>query len=168
MKRLIAALAALILLPAAALSQDAAPEMSETEQIARTYMDAYSRVDWDAVEALMHEEIDFRDPTALGEGLGADGLVHQGREDTMEALREFGAAYNPLGLNFEWDVIFESNGRVVFMGHVNATYPTDQEGQVFRWRAAQATVLELQDGQVIRHLDFADYAHAEQGLVAEE
>lgn len=163
MTRLIAALAALLLLPAAASAQ----EMSETEEIARAYMDAYSRVDWDAMEALMHAEIDFRDPTALGEGIGPDGLIHRGRRDTMGALREFDAAYNPIGLNFEWDTIFESNGRVVFMGHVNATYPTDTEGQVFRWRAAQATILELEDGKVIRHLDFADYAHAEQGLVAQ-
>ena len=89
------------------------------------------------------------------------GFVHV---DT-KTLRSFSASYNPIELGFEWDTVFESNGRVVFMGHVNALYPARTEGQNFRWRAEQVTVVTVRDGVVIRHDDYANYANPEQGLI---
>lgn len=127
------------------------------------YMDAYSAADFDAMEGSMADDILFVDPTATDQG--EDGLVHRGRDEVMAALRDFAARYGPLGLNFEWTTVFESNDRYVFMGRVNATYPVEQEGMVFRWSAPQTTVLHVRDGLVVEQFDFADYEGAEQGLV---
>lgn len=135
------------------------------EELARTYIDHYSRLDWDAMEALMAEDVVFSDATAQGEGIGADGLHHEGRAETMQALRDFSARYNPIELGFVWDDIFESNGRVVFIGHVNATFPTEDPGEVFRWRARQVSVVTVRDGLVVQHDDFANYATPEQSVI---
>ena len=158
----ITALLSAITLSANAFSQD----VSEAEQIARTYMAHYSAVDWDAMEAMMAEDILFRDVTAQGPGYGPDGIQVDSRDEAMGLLREFAAQYNPIELGFVWEDVFESNGRVVFIGHVNAIYPTDQEDQVFRWRARQVSVITVQDGVIVRQEDFADYGGPETGLVA--
>ena len=127
------------------------------------YMAAYSAADFDAMEAYLAEDVVFHDPTATGQG--ETGLRHHGRDEIMAALRAFDAQYNPIALNFEWDTVFESNDRYVFIGSVNATYPVEQDGMVFRWSAPQTTVIHLRDGQIVEQLDFADYEGAEQGLV---
>lgn len=155
-----------LLIAALSLVQaDPAPDMSEAESLAREYMVHYSAFDLDAMETYLAEDVIFSDPTALGEGLGEDGLYHDSREDIMTALREFDAQYAPLELGFEWDTVFESNGRVVFMGHVNSLYATDDPDQNFRWRAPQVTVITVRDGEIVRQDDFANYANPLQGLV---
>jgi hypothetical protein len=155
-----ALMAGLFCMPAAR-----AQEMNETERFARAYMEHYSAVDWDTMEGYLAEDVVFADPTAMGPDYGEDGALYEGREAVMEALRSFSASYNPIELGFEWDTVFESNGRVVFMGHVNALYPARTEGQNFRWRAEQVTVVTVRDGVVIRHDDYANYANPEQGLI---
>ena len=142
-----------------------AQEMSEAEQLAREYMEHYSAVDWDAMEAFLAEDAVFADTTAMGPDYGEDGVMYEGRDEVMASLRSFSARYNPIELGFEWDTVFESNGRVVFMGHVNALYPARTEGQNFRWRAEQVTVVTVRDGKAIRHDDYANYATPEQGLI---
>lgn len=157
----------LLTITAALVSVQAETEaqMSAAESLAREYMVHYSAFDLDAMETYLAEDVIFSDPTALGEGLGEDGLYHEGRAHTMEALREFDAQYGVLELGFEWDTVFESNGRVVFTGHVNARYPTQDPDQHFRWRAEQVTVITVRDGQIIRQDDFANYAGPDQGMV---
>ncbi|RKQ96814.1 MULTISPECIES: nuclear transport factor 2 family protein [Maricaulis] len=139
---------------------------AEAEAIARTYMDHYSAVDWDAMEAMLAADMVFSDTTAQGESYGPDGIQEDGRDAMMATLREFGERYHPIELGFEWDDVFASNSRVVFIGHVNALYPTQSEGQVFRWRSRQVSVITVRDGQVVAHQDFANYAAPEQGLIA--
>jgi ketosteroid isomerase-like protein len=162
MIRMMAALAAMISLAASAHAQ----EMSDAERLARDYMEHYSAVDWDGMEAFLAEDVVFADTTAMGENYGPDGIHFESREEAMAMLRQFGAQFQPIELGFVWETIFESNGRVVFMGHVNALYPTEQDGQVFRWRAEQVAVITVRDGVIVRHEDFANYAAPERGLVA--
>ena len=149
----------------AAMAQDA--EMSDAERIARDYMTAYSEVDFERMGTFMAEDIVFSDTTAPGTN-SPNGLEGRTRDSALALLNEFAEQYNPIELGFVWDTVFESNNRVIFMGYVNALYPTDQAGQVFRWRAEQATVVTVIDGQVVRHQDFANYTGVEQGLVAAE
>ncbi len=149
----------------AALAQDT--EMGEAERIARDYMAAYSEVDFERMGTFMADGIVFSDTTAPGTD-SPNGLEGSTRASALALLNEFAEQYNPIELGFVWDTVFESNNRVVFMGHVNALYPSDQAGQVFRWRAEQVTVVTIMDGQVVRHQDFANYAGAEQGLVPVE
>lgn len=155
-----AIMAGLLILPAAM-----AQEMSDAERLARDYMGRYSAADWDGMGPYLADDAVFSDPTAMGDGLGAEGLLHEGRDDILAALREFGDTYHPLELGFEWDTVFESNGRVVFTGHVNALYATEDPAQNFRWRAEQVTVLTVRNGRVVRQDDYANYAAPEQGLV---
>lgn len=159
MKRLVVAITLGVMLASVGHAQDDAADRAVVD----AYMDAYSAADFDAMERYMHEDIVLIDPTATGQG--EDGLVHHGRDDVMAALREFAAKYHPIGLDFEWSTVFESNDRYVFMGRVNATYPVEQEDMVFRWSAPQTTVLHVRDGLVVEQFDFADYEGAEQGVV---
>ncbi|WP_417486839.1 nuclear transport factor 2 family protein [Maricaulis sp.] len=139
---------------------------TEAEAVARAYMALYSSVDWDGMEALLAEDVRFRDTTAESPDVGPDGYAEDSRDGMMAELRAFGESYNPIELGFEWDQVFTSNSRVVFIGHVNALYPTDTPGQNFRWRSEQVTVITVRDGLVVSHQDFANYAHPEQGLIA--
>ena len=164
MTRTLAALATLIALSANAGAQDVA----DAERVARAYMAAYSAVNLDAMEPLMAANMVFDDPTALGEGVGPDGIHRDGRDASLAMLREFITAYDPIELGFVWDTVFTSNDRVIFTGHVNALYPTATEGQHFRWRADQVSVITVRDGLVVHHQDFANYAAPEQGLVPEQ
>jgi ketosteroid isomerase-like protein len=136
---------------------------AETRAIVDAYMAHYSAAEFEAMGPYLAEDVVFSDSTATG--LGETGLLHHGRDAVLAALQEFAAQYNPIGLNFEWETVFESNDRYVFMGRVNATYPVEQEGMVFRWSAAQTTVIHMRDGLVVEQFDFADYEGAEQGLV---
>ena len=162
--RTIALLAAGTLFWAPAAAQD----MSEAEALARDYMVHYSAADWDGMEAYLAEDVMFSDPTALGEDAGPDGHQYDSRDGIMAALRAFDERYNPIELGFEWDTVFESNNRVVFMGHVNARYPTEDPEHHFRWRAEQVTVITVRDGMIVRQDDFANYAAPETGLVPAE
>jgi ketosteroid isomerase-like protein len=163
MKSIMLAVAGGLLLSVAASAQNSD---AETRAIVDAYMAHYSAAEFDAMAAYMAEDVVFIDPTAAG--LGEAGLAHHSRDEIMTALREFASQNNPIGLNFEWDTVFESNDRYVFMGRVNATYPVQQEGMVFRWSAAQTTVIHMREGLVVEQYDFADYEGAEQVLVSEE
>lgn len=150
----------------AATSTLAQDSDAETRAIVDAYMAHYSAAEFEAMGPYLAEDVIFSDATATG--LGETGLLHHGREAVMTALQDFASQYNPIALNFEWDTVFESNDRYVFMGRVNATYPVEQDGMVFQWSAAQTTVLHMRDGQVVEQFDFADYEGAEQGLVPVE
>ena len=163
MKQFLTPLALLgLALSPVALAQDA--DMSEAETIAREYMAAYSAVDFERMARFMAEDMTFSDETATGTD-NPDGIQAEGREAALAMLNGFAEQYNPIELGFVWDTVFESNHRVVFMGHVNALYPTEDPNQVFRWRAPQTAVVTVLNGQVVRHQDFANYTGAEQGLV---
>ncbi|MBO6795679.1 nuclear transport factor 2 family protein [Maricaulis sp.] len=153
-------------LSAVIIAQDAQPaKRSEAERIARDYMAAYSQVDLERMQSFLADDAVFEDRTALGEGVGPDGLSYDNSASVMEMLNQFRATYNPIELGFAWDTVFESNGRVIFSGHVNALYPTQDVTQNFRWRAEQVTVITVRDGHVVRHQDFASYANPQREMV---
>lgn len=159
----------MIMISAAALSlavQDAAADTSTIDE-ARAYMAAYSELDLEAMRDWLNEETVFVDETWARNG-NPEPHVHNGEDEFIVTLQNFIDQYNPQGMNFEWDYIFESNDRVVFSGWVNALYPTDDPEQLYRWRTRQVTVLTLQDSQVIHHRDFAGYESVEDGLVPAE
>lgn len=161
MKPALLALAAIITLSAGAGAQNP----SDAESIARAYMAHYSAAEFEAMGPYMAEEIVFEDATALGEDIGADGIHHEGREASLATLQSFADTYHPIELGFVWDTVFASNDRVVFIGEVNALYPTETEGQTFRWQASQVSVITVRDGLVVHHQDFANYASPDRSLV---
>lgn len=169
MNHLLIGMVVTTLAASAALAQDAESDTSNdaaNQAVIDAYMAAYSAADFDAMEQYIAEDVVFSDPTATDQG--ETGLYHDSRESIMQALREFDAQYNPIALNFEWDTTFESNGRYVFMGRVNSTFPVEQEGMVFMWSAPQTTVIYLRDGLVVEQYDFVNYEGAHQRLVPAE
>jgi len=157
------AFAATITVASASFAQG--DENASAEAVARTYMAHYSAVEWDAMEVLLASNVVFSDPTAEGPELGPEGILEHGRDAMMATLREFGERYAPIELGFEWDEVFTSNNRVIFIGHVNALYPTQSDGQNFMWRSEQVSVITVRDGLVVRHQDYANYAAPEQSMV---
>lgn len=153
--------------PAASVLADehAATDMQDAEAVARAYMAHYSALDLDAMASFWADDIMFSDPTALGEGLGEDGHQMHGRDEARATLQAFIDANRPIELGFDWHTVFESNDRVIFMGHVNALYPTDTDGQTFRWRSPQVTVLTVREGKIVHQVDYADYDDADRSLV---
>lgn len=153
-------------LSAAIIAQDAQPaEQSDAERIARDYMAAYSQMDLDRMESFLAEEAVFEDRTALGDMAGPDGHRYDSRAEAMAMLRDFNNQYSPIELGFVWDTVFESNGRVIFSGQVNALYPTQDATQNFRWRAEQVTVITVRGDRIVQHQDFANYANPQRGLI---
>ena len=161
MKHTLAAIIAVLSLATAASAQ----EMSDAERIAREYMQAYSDIDWDTMLALSDENVIFTDETGMGEGVPADGYRDEGIEERRASLQTFTENANPITLGFHWDTVFESNGRVVFIGEVNALYPTQVEGRTFRWRSPQVSVITVRDGKVVHHEDFANYATPDRSIL---
>ena len=163
MLRIMVFATAMMLAAPPALAQDT----GEAETVARAYMDAYSQVHWDGMAALMADDIVFADNTATGTD-NPDGIETEGRAALLEMLAGFEAQHHPIELGFVWDTIFSSNDTVVFIGHVNALYPTEDPAQRFRWRSQQVTAITVRDGLVVEHRDYANYPGAEQGLVTVE
>ncbi len=126
------------------------------EDHARAYMAAYSELDLDAMRAWLNEDTVFVDETYAEDGDPGPHILN-GEDAVIALLENFVAELNPIGLNFEWDFVFESNDRVVFSGWVNARYPTENPDEVFQWRARQVTILTVRDGQVVEHRDFANW-----------
>jgi ketosteroid isomerase-like protein len=162
LRKILIGLAALSFVSAPALAQD---DMTDAERIAREYMAHYNALDLDAMEGFWADDVEFFDVTAMGPETGPDGLAMHSGAEAREMLSEFIETNQPIELGFDWHTIFESNGRVIFMGEVNALYPTQTEGQVFRWSAEQVTVITVRDGKIIRQRDFANYANPDRSLV---
>ncbi|MDG1417251.1 MAG: nuclear transport factor 2 family protein [Maricaulis sp.] len=162
LRKILIGLAALSCVSAPAFTQE---NMSDAERIAREYMMHYDALDLDAMEDYWADDVEFFDVTAMGPETGPDGIAMQSGAEAREMLSDFIETNQPIELGFEWHTIFESNGRVIFMGEVNALYPTPTDGQVFRWNAEQVTVITVRDGQIIRQRDFANYANPDRSLV---
>ncbi|MEZ5891855.1 MAG: nuclear transport factor 2 family protein [Parvularculaceae bacterium] len=125
--------------------------------VARSYIAAYSSADWDGMAALMSEDVEFvdrtnPDPNAIP--------VYRGRSAVLAMLHEFGETGGVVELGFDFPQEFESNGIAVFSGRVNTLSVAPGASIGYRWRADQVIALTVRDGKVVRHEDFADYAHA--------
>jgi len=135
-----------------------AGEPSSAERLARDYLSAYAAVDTVAMARLLASDAVFADQTARP----ADGgpIVLNGRDTFLQKLKTYGLSR----LEYELADVFESNGRVVFVGHVNAFYPRESAGTL-RFRSRIVTVITVDAGKVARHEDFADYANAEKKVL---
>lgn len=151
-----ALLACLIAVCAAVAAR--AGEPSSAERLARDYLAVYAAVDTAAMARFLSPDAVFADQTARP----ADGgpIVLDGRDTFLKQLKTYGLSK----LEYELASVFESNGRVVFIGRVNAFYPREAGGAL-RFRSRIVTVITVEAGKVARHEDFADYANAEKTVL---
>lgn len=135
-----------------------AAEPSAAERLARDYLAAYSAVDTVAMARFLSSGAVFADQTARP----ADGgpIVLNGRDTFLKQFQTYGLKR----LEYELANVFESNGRVVFIGYVNAYYPRNAGGES-RFRSRIVTVITVEAGKVARHEDFADYANAQKTVL---
>lgn len=153
MKALIAAL--ILLFAANAAAQERAP--SEAERAARAYIAEYSAANWSGMAPYMAEDFVLIDRTNPDPGFAPE---HRSPAATLEMLRRFGEENGVIELGFDFPTVFESNGIVVFQGHVNMYAAPPGRDHAIRWRTEQVTVLTMRDGRVVRHEDYANYTAA--------
>lgn len=135
-----------------------------TEAVGRAYIDAYSRADWDLMAAFMGDSIAFVDRTNPDPTFVA---VTKGRSAVLAMLRSFGQSGGVESLDLDFPIVFASNDVVVFAGRVNTLSRPPGRTEAYRWRADQVIALTLAEGKVVRHEDFADYAHPQVERVEE-
>jgi ketosteroid isomerase-like protein len=129
----------------------------ENERVARAYMDAYSRADWDGMARYMAEDFVFQDRSNPDTSFPAR---FEGRAAAVSMLKAFGRDGGIVELGFEFPTVFASKDVVVFSGYVNTINVPPGKTEALKWRARQVTVLTLRNGEIVLHEDFADYPGA--------
>ena len=126
---------------------DAATQSTQT--ISDQYLQAYLDNDLQTQDTLLHESVQFQDPTSKVFGPPSGQLFR-----TKTALIERRRAIFSQISNFDFLIVnrFTANNHSVFVGEV--TYQTAQ-GVVYQQPAV--FVIEVRDGLVTQHWDFVDY-----------
>lgn len=130
--------------------------VTSAEEVGRAYISAYSSADWNRMATFMGDSIAFVDRTNPDPKFVA---ITRGRGAVLVMLRTFGASGGVQALDLEFPIVFASNDVVVFAGRVNTLSRPPGGADVYRWRSDQVIALTIDDGKVVRHEDFADYAH---------
>ena len=152
----VALVLALLALPAAPLFAQEQPSFAETsaatETVSQAYFDAYIARDWDALEPLLADTGTFRDITAepVFGGAGA-----QGKAAMMTLFREGYASITQMSLRPMRTI--HSGQTSIFEGELDWTLRL-QNGSEVRSVMPFLTILRVEDGLVVSHQDFADYA----------
>ncbi len=122
-----------------------------TKNVAGKYFNYYMALDWEKIEPLMHDEIEFDDPTAE---LAIGWQKKPGKANVMKHFREDYASIVNMTPNltrsfFSGDVaVFEMNLEFSFNG---------RNDKVITIKMPLVTTLKLKDGKVIEHKDLGDY-----------
>lgn len=133
----------------------AKPSLAQTSQatqnVAEAYFQAYIARDWDRLEPLLAEAGRFEDPTASSV---FGGVGKQGKTAVMQGFREGYASINQM--SFVPASKFFSGDHAVFVGELDWQLQLPEALQV-RTRMPLVVRLRVRDGQVIEHIDVADY-----------
>ncbi len=159
MRKLIAGalLAAAAFSPFTAAAQDDAPPSyaqagAATAPVSDAYFAAYIGRDWDKLETLIAEQSDFQDPTAT---LIFGGIVSEGSAAMMDRFRN--------GYSSLTHMEFATTRRLI-SGHV-ALYEGELDwgidlgdGTIVNSVTPMVIVLTVEEGKVVHHRDYVDYA----------
>lgn len=155
MLRAVMILWAALTFAAPAAAQTAQREHEATIAAATAYLDAYQAFDLERLEALYAEDATFDDPTSLLlTGVNGAPFVFRGRDAILNGIR-FWMQNSVTSLRYDVEEIYESSGRVVFIGAATANGPS-------RWRFRIVTIVTIENGLVVEHRDYTDYWGANQ------
>jgi ketosteroid isomerase-like protein len=141
----------------AAARADARGDQATIDAASR-YLDAYQKLDLVELEKSYAEGAAFEDPTSLMvQGIGGP-FVWRGRETILAGIRSWTQSIS--SLRYDVDDIYESSGRVVFVGAVNPVVATAGGSVQYRYRIV--TIVTVENGLVVEHRDYTDYAGAVQ------
>jgi SnoaL-like domain len=126
---------------------------SATQRVAEPYFAAYIARDWDRLAPLLAQTGRFSDPTATA----VFGVVrHEGK---AAALKNFRENYAPIvHMTFHRTRAFFSSQHAVFEGTLDWTLSLDAGKQAVTKGMPFVTIVQVVDGLVVDHQDFADYA----------
>lgn len=123
-----------------------------TKSIAEPYFLAYIARDWSAMEALMHTDVSWQDPTA--EQLFS-GKTVQGKSKALDHLRKTFSGI----LHMDARVtrrLFSAN-HAIFESALDWTSALGAEKSMTVRATPFVVVLRIQEGKVVEHTDYADY-----------
>lgn len=132
------------------LKQSYAQAAQITAEVGQRYLQAYFHKDWQQLEPLLAEHASFADPTATQLFGAADKI---GKAAIMQAFRD---NYAPISFQFQQESQMEAIDHAIFFGKLSWTYQLKQ-GQLVVDKMPMMVVLQIQDGKVISHRDYADY-----------
>lgn len=142
----------LVLAPSAVLANG-----DDNEALARRYMQAFDKLDIDALRPLLATDAHYSDRTATAQYNGP--IERDGRDTVLASFDKLRSEAGVRELGLQWQQVFQSGDQVVFVGQVNVLAP-GQDGKWLRWRTGMVTALTLRERMVVRHQDFADYPGA--------
>lgn len=153
--RLLLAAAIFLLLTGSAGAREAQPSGNPAViAVARAYLDAYGDLDLGRLGQIYTEQVEFNDPTSLQvQGLGGPFVWH-GREAVLAGIGRWTKSI--VSLRYDLDRVYESSGRVVFVGTVNPMVRSP--GGPVQYRYPIVTIVTVEDGKVVEHRDYVDYA----------
>lgn len=151
--RLVPILIALFGIVGAAQAQDTTVRSGNPEiiAIADAYMSAYHHLDLETLETLYDEDAVFIDPTVAGQ---PEVFSWTGRDRILGELA--GWRTGMVRFEFQADRVFESAGRVVYIGHVVSEVRRANGSRKFTYPLV--TIVTVQDGRIAEHRDYTDYA----------
>ncbi|MEQ8924682.1 MAG: nuclear transport factor 2 family protein [Fulvivirga sp.] len=127
-------------------------------KIAEEYIQAYSNKDPEAMAALYAEDIEFKDLTAK-DAFNSSSFELEGKEKLKALWKGILVDSKPSYLNVEIDGAYFSGSYVMLNTTFSMVLPvswTNGKDDVFV-RIPIKTILQIKDGKILRHWDFADY-----------
>jgi ketosteroid isomerase-like protein len=152
MNRFIGVIAVLICACVPVQAQDT---LSDRE-IARAYLAAYEAADYDTMREYYTEDAVFIDPTSFGIPNISDTIHWQGADAIIAGISAWGVS----GLEYTFDRIYESSGRVIFDGATHVIYSGDNGDVIYNYPII--TIITVENGLVVEHRDYTDFAGATQ------
>lgn len=140
--------------PTAAQGLGYAKQSEESARIGEAYITAYVALDWDRIEPLLADNATFHDPTA--EHSQIFGLKQRsGKPAVMKGFREGYAGVTKMMLHRSRT--FYSGNYSVFQGDLEwgLKFP---DGRVVEGRTSFVAILRIENGKVVEHRDYVDYA----------
>ena len=132
--------------------KDYAAVSAATAPVADAYFAGYISRDWDALEQLLAEGASFQDPTATHV---FGGVLSEGREAMMQRFRVGYAGITEM--DFVTDRRMVSGDIAIYEGALHWGLDLG-DGTVVRSVTPMVIVLTVEDGKVVRHRDYVDYA----------
>ena len=123
-----------------------------TAPVADAYFAAYTGRDWDALEPLLADEASFQDATATHV---FGGVLSEGKPAMMERFR---VGYEGIThMRFETERRLVSGNFAIYEGALDWGLDLG-DGKSVDSVTPMVIVIEVQDGKVVRHRDYVDYA----------
>lgn len=164
MLRILALTLCFFTLPLAISAEETSTEPNELKRLALEYLGALADADWQKQKTFYTEESVFEDPTA---DLFGEPWHIRGADEITDFWRTSYESSGTLGVVNTFDRIFVNGSRVVLVYDALVRFDGLQvgfPGERLEGTIQGVTVLRIEGGKVLHHLDHVDYARAQRDL----